>query len=296
MDLRGTSQQYRSFLAVVRAGSITAASTELGLPRPTVSRHLSRLEEQLAVPLLHRSTRRVWPTDAGQQLYDRVAPLLEALASAEDQISSAATEAVGSVRVSVLPQLAPALEPVTRHLATHHPRLTIEAVVNVRLVDLRSEGFDAAIWAGELRDPELVSRRLMNSRVSLVASPTYLAEHGTPGSVDALAQHALLRGHDSRGRPRHWWPLRDGGRFAVDGRLVTNDGNLLRRAALEGQGICLLSHLACREDLAEGRLVTVLDDVVGRTAVARVILAGRTHLPTRIRAFLDALEAHFGDA
>lgn len=287
------SSHYASFVAVVQLGSITEAGRQLGLPRGTVSRHLARLESDLGVALLHRTTRQVTPTSAGQRLFERVVPLLDEWASIEADVRADAGAVVGTVRVSVIPLLAAPMARVIARLHADHPRLTVEVVSNVRLVDLRSEGFDAAIWAGEPRDPDLVSRTLAAGNVGLAASPSYLDRHGTPDTVEALGEHALLRGHSGLSRPRVWWPLVDGGRFKVDGRFVTNDPALLRQAALDGQGIALLSDLNCGAALHDGRLVRVLPGVVGVTAAVRLLYARRTLLPLRVRAFIDAVTEHF---
>lgn len=292
MPLRCSSTLYQSFVAVVKHGSITAAARDLGLPRPTLSRHLSKLEAELGIVLLHRTTRRVWVTAAGQHLFDRVGPLLEGIEATEEAVTSEAAEAIGVVRVSVLPVLAPHVAPVIAHLVRTHPRLQIEAVMNVRLVDLRSEGFDVAIWAGEPRDPELIVRTLSTGRVGLVATPAYLDEHGRPETLEDLADHTLLRGHDGTGRPRRYWPLFAGGKIEVGGPVVTNDAPLLRASVLTGLGIALLSDLSCGDALRDGRLERVLPDRVGRTATVRTITAQR-HAPTRVRVFLDAMATHF---
>ncbi|MCB9676321.1 MAG: LysR family transcriptional regulator [Alphaproteobacteria bacterium] len=284
---------YEAFVTAVELGTITAASARLGLPRPTVSRYLARLESDLGVALLHRTTRRITTTAAGQRLYERIRPLLDDWAAIEADVRADAHAVVGTVRVSVLPLLTVPMAAVVKHLQAAHPRLAVEVVANVRLVDLRSEGFDAAIWAGDPRDPDLVTRTLAAGGVSLVASPAYLAARGTPQRVADLADHDLLRGHSGSGRPRVWWPLVDGGRFKVDGRFVTNDAALLREAALQGQGIALLSDLNSGPAFAQGRLVRVLPGIVGVTAAVRLIVARRTLLPLRVRVFMDAVVDHF---
>lgn len=286
-------QHYEAFLAVVRTGNITVAARELRVPRVTVSRSLARLEADLGVALVTRTTRRVAATPAGQRLYERVQPLLEEWRAAEQGVRDDAHEVQGTVRVSSLPILTPALGPVCRGLRAAHPRLGIEIVANVRLVDLRSEGFDVAIWAGDVRDPDLVCRRLTVGHVGLVAAPSYLRRRPAPETVDELASHELLRGHNSRNQPRTWWPLLSGGRVRVDGHFVTNDHALLRAAAIEGQGIALLSDVNCERAIADGRLVRVLEREVGNEAVVWVIVAQRSAMPTRVRVFVDATFAHF---
>jgi DNA-binding transcriptional LysR family regulator len=287
------SQHYEAFAAVVRTGNVTTAARELKIPRPTLSRRLARLEADLGVALLHRTTRRVNPTPAGQRLYEGLEPLLAGLDALERAVREEADAVTGTVRISVLPLLASALGPLCHRLHGAHPELTIEVVANVRLVDLRSEGFDIAIWAGDIRDPGLVARRLLVGHVGLVAAPGYLERRGSPRSVDDLAAHDLLRGHSASGRARSRWPLFDGGHVPIDGRLVSDDHSLLRAAALQGLGITLLPDLNVADDLAEGRLVRVLERSVGTEAVVWVVVARRSLMPARVRAVLDAVFEHF---
>ncbi len=285
-------EHYRAFVAVVRTANISMAARELRLPRVAVSRSLARLEAELGVALVTRTTRKVTPTTAGQRLFERVAPLLEEWAAVEQGVRDEAHEVQGTVRVSVLPLLAPAIAPVWSVLRAAHPRLCVEVVANVRLVDLRSEGYDLAIWAGKVRDPDLYCRRLTVGHVGLVASPGYLRRRGTPARLEDLASHALLRGHDGLGEPRAWWPLCAGGRVRVDGQFVTNDHVLLRAATLDGLGIALLPDVHCQRAVADGRLVRVLEGEVGNEAVAWVITTHRTRVPARVRVFVDALFEH----
>lgn len=287
--MRSDPEHYRAFVSVIRTGNITEAAHSLRLPRVSVSRSLSRLEADLGVALLTRTTRRVTPTAAGQRLFERVVPLLEEWDAVEQSVRDEAREVHGAVRVSALPILTPALGPVCAALAQAHPGLNVEIVANVRLVDLRTEGYDLAIWAGNIRDPELYCRRLTVGHVGLVASPAYLARRGTPASPEDLAAHELLRGHNRRGQPRDWWPLLSGGRVRVDGRFVSNDHTLLRSMALDGLGIALLTDVHYERAVAEGELVRVLEAEVGNEAIVWVVTTQGSRVPARVRVFIDTL-------
>ena len=291
--LRSALVHYVAFVHTVALRSITAAAREMGLPRPTVSRYLSRLEADLGVALLRRTTRSVRPTAAGQRLHDRVRPLLQQWTQAEAEASEEARVVRGALRISVLPLVAPLLGPVLQALATRHPELHVELVANVHLPDLHTEAFDAAIWGGEPQDGDLVVRALTTGNVGLVAAPTYLDGAGRPERVEDLARHRLLRGHGHDGTPRRSWPLVDGGRLRVDGGMVCNDAHALRILTEQGLGICLLSDLNVAESLAAGRLERVLHGIVGQTATVRLILAQRERMPGRLRAFVDAVAEHF---
>ena len=177
--MQSSNQNYEAFVAVVRLGTVTAAALELGLPRPTVSRQIARLEADLGVALLHRTTRRISTTAVGQDLFERVRPLLEQWAAVEALTRQDADIVVGTVRISVLPLIAPSLAAVLGPLQRQHPKLVVEVIANVRLVNLRTEGIDLAVWAGDPRDPDLVSRTLTAGRVGLWPHrATWLSEVG----------------------------------------------------------------------------------------------------------------------
>jgi len=280
---------YQLFVATVEAGSITAAARSLGLSRPTLSRRLRALEDRLGLALLHRSTRHLAPTPAGRRLFDRMRPLLADVARVEAQVVEERDEVTGRLRVSVPPVIAPEIARVLVSLQRTHPRLAVDLQADIRWADLRSDGVDVALRAGRLSDPELVQRRIAAADVSAVASPQYLARRGAPEDVEALVDHALLRGQSPDGSAQTSWPLRDGGRLAVDGAFVTNDQVSLREAALEGAGIALLSEVSSARAIADGRLVRVLPERVGTRLRLHAVFARRTLQPARVRVFVDAL-------
>lgn len=291
--MRSSPAHHEAFVAVLDHGSISAAARALGLPRPTLSRHLGRLEADLGVALLHRTTRKVTATAAGQRLYERVAPLLASWAEAELDLAAEAGTASGEVRVSVMPELAAGFAPVVSALRESHPQVRLEVVSRVTLPDLRSEGFDAAVWPGDPQEATLRVRTLAVGHVGVVASPAYLREHGTPTRPEHLAHHRLLCGHNAHGRPRSRWPCFDGSPVRVAPAFVSNDATLLLAAALAGEGLCLLSDRTAAPALEAGRLVRVLEREVGRQATVRLVHAAPRPMPRRLRVVLDAIAAHF---
>lgn len=280
---------YRDFVTTVARGSITSAARALGTSRPTLSRRLARLEAELGLALLHRSTRSLELTPAGRRLHDQVAPLVADLERIQRAMWDERADVRGLLRVSVPPVLAPALASLLVALGRTHPQLRIELVAEVRKAELRSEEIEVALRAGAVDDPDLVSRRIGDADVGAVASPAYLASTGTPVHPDDLARHRLLLGHGARGRPQRFWPLHDGGRIAVEGVVTTNDQQLLAELAVAGGGIALLSAWTSTEPLAAGRLVPVLPDQVGVRLPIHLVLTRRDRQPARVRAFVDAL-------
>lgn len=284
VDLDG----YRAFVRTVEAGTITAAAQALGIARPTLSRQLAALEEQLGLALLARTTRSVTPTPAGRRLYAEAAAHVDAIAGIARRLRDERQTVSGRLRVSAPPVLGPAMARLLVELQAEHPALDVELSTDVRHVDLRAEGIDVAVRAGRVGDPELVQRRLGRSRVGAFASPGYLAGAGAPADLDALTEHTLLRGVDRAGRPQAWWPLYDGGRIAVDGRFCSDDQRALLDAALAGGGVALLSAVTADGPTLRGDLVPVLPVILGAPLDLYAVTTRRTLQPARIGAFVEA--------
>lgn len=287
--------EHQLFLTTVERGSITAAADELGISRPTLSRKLASLEQRLGLALLHRTTRRLSLTPAGRRLYEELRPLLDEVSRVEAAITEERDEVSGRLRVSAPPVLGPELGRVLLDLQRTHPRLAVELVTDIRWAELRSDGIDVAVRAGRIQDRDLVHRRLGSADVSALASPGYLARHGTPATVEELASHRLLRGHAADGSPQRSWPLRDGGRLSVDGDFVSNDQRVLLEAALADGGVALLSEVSGGEALADGRLERVLPAEIGAELFLHAVFARRTLQPARLKVFVDALVTSFAD-
>jgi DNA-binding transcriptional LysR family regulator len=280
-----------AFAATVREGSISAAAKSLGLSRPTLSRRLSTLEQRLGVALLHRSTRRVRPTPAGERLFARAAPALDALSAAAQAVRDEGEHVTGLVRVSVPPVLAPDLAVELTRLQRTHPDLRIALHAEVGWADLRADGVELAVRAGRLVDPELVQRRLGSADISAVAAPELLARVGTPDTPGGLAGMPLLLGPAGGSGHQRWWPLRGGGRVPVGGRFRCNDQRALLAAAVAGAGVALMSEDTAAADLTSGRLVRVLPAHVGTTMDLHLVFTRRTLQPARVRVAAAALVA-----
>lgn len=280
-----------AFVATVREGSISAAARSLGLSRPTLSRRLVALEQRLGVALLHRSTRRVQPTPAGERLHARAVPALDALAAATRAVRDEGSRVTGLVRVSVPPVLAPELAVELTRLQGAHPDLRVALHAEVSWADLREDGVELAVRAGRVVDPELVQRRLGAVDISAVAAPGLLARIGAPDGPDTLVRMPLLLGPAGGGGYQRWWPLRGGGRVPVSGRFRCNDQRALLAAAVAGAGVALISENTAAGDLTAGRLVRVLPSHVGTTMDLHLVFARRTLQPARVRVTAAALVA-----
>ncbi|MCO4769705.1 MAG: LysR family transcriptional regulator [Deltaproteobacteria bacterium] len=273
---------YEAFVQVVEQGSVSAAARVLGVPRPTVSRRVARLEERLGERLVRRGAREVTVTRVGRTLYQRIRGPMDKLAAAEREVLDRSDAPRGLLRVAVPPALTHSLTPLWARLMDSYPEVELEVLSETRFVELTDEGFDVALRGGRSSNPDLVQRKLMTTRAGLWAAPSYLARFGTPRHVQDLASHRLLRGYTSRNEPQKRWPLVDGGSFAVSGPFSSNDTTQLRGACADGLGIALLSEIPPLHP----SLVSLLPEV-GLTLHLHVIYPERALLPPRVRAFID---------
>ncbi|MCB9671415.1 MAG: LysR family transcriptional regulator [Alphaproteobacteria bacterium] len=274
-----------AFVAVCESGSVSGGARVLGVPRTTVSRRLAELEEELGVRLLHRSTRRLVRTGAGDELFGRARRIVDDAESARRAVAAMDGVPRGLLRVSVPPEVAETLQDVLLGFLDLYPEVDLEVEASARFVDLVAEGFDVALRGGRLTDDRLVARRLRTTRAMAYAAPAYLEAHGEPRTADDLAHHACIRMFARGTVPHTHWPLLDGGTVAVHGRLATSSLRFVERAVAEGRGIGMLPW-------APRGTVPVLPDVVGQVGHVSVVYPERALLPSRVRAFVDHLVAH----
>ncbi|APO94501.1 LysR family transcriptional regulator [Xanthomonas vesicatoria] len=286
------------FLRVLDLGSITAAAHTLDLSVAVASQRLKRLERDLGVRLLHRTTRRLHPTPEGQQLAERGRVLVDDLEALADDLRESAQDVGGTLRVTLSASFGRQyISPLLPAFQARHRRLRISAHLSDDVVDLVQQGFDLAIRIGALDDSGLVARRIADNRRTLAASPAYLQRHGTPRTPQELMQHAgvLLMGRDGR---QDLWTLQtpDGGqvRVRMQSRFESNFGELVRDAVLAGQGIGMHSYWHIADELRAGRLVEVMTDHPPPASNISAVMPARQLQPPRVRAFVDFLLEHFG--
>lgn len=282
------------FVQVAKAGSFAEAARRIGMPSNTASRRIQQLEEQLGVRLLHRSTRKLTLTDAGEGLYARSVEQIEALADATLELSEGSEVPVGKVRVA-----APVdffnwfqLEWVQSFLQAH-PRVRLEFVLNDARADLVADGIDVAIRAGAVTGPTLIARRVGNNRAVLVASPAYLEARGAPSALEDLSTHDCIAVPSGSGRTQ--WRLMgpDGpAEVEVRGRFSANSALALTKACVAGMGIALLTEAMVAQPLREGTLVQVLPDYRIDGLELFVVYQSRRQLPRAASAFVDFATTH----
>ncbi|MFO7809682.1 LysR family transcriptional regulator [Guyparkeria sp.] len=285
-----------TFVCVADTGSISAAADRLGLAKSAVSRRLRELENQLGVELVHRTTRHLALTPSGEDFYHRASRLLADLDEAEEAVTRQHGELSGVLRIAAplsfgLIHLQPA---ITAFMATH-PGVSFDLNLDDDEVDLVAEGYDLGVRLASLPDSTLMARRLAPIRNLAVASPDYLARHGTPHHPADLAGHDCLI--YSNVPETHVWGYTDGqGRWQpVHGRrrLRVNNGDFLREAAIRGAGIVIEPTFLLHRAIAEGRLVPILTDVPWPEIGAYAVYPQTRHLSARVRAFIDFLAKRF---
>jgi DNA-binding transcriptional LysR family regulator len=283
-------EELRTFVEVADAGGVTAAAARLGVAKSIVSRRLLKLEAELGVQLLVRSTRGASLTEAGATFRDYAARICAEMAVAQETIRPAG-ELRGRLRVAAPLSFGPThFAPVLAEMASRHPQLHIQTCYSDRFVDLAAEGYDCAIRLGHLASSSLLARCVGPVNGSLVASPAYLAVHGAPRTLDELLDHeALMQGTET-------WQLMDGDEVVSirpQGRFKADNGIALVSAALAGLGIGYLPVGLTRPHVATGALVTVMPQHPTRPAGAYVVRPLGQHPARKIRVLTEMLIDYF---
>lgn len=284
----------RVFVASVETGSFSGAAARLGLSPKLASKYMAELEAQLGTQLLHRTTRRLGLTAAGERLMARAPDWLDALDEMTGELREGRGGLSGTLRVSAPVTYGELrIMPLLRRFRAPHPDLVIDLRLSDRFVDLAAEGIDAAIRIGRLDTSALIARKLGQTRLLLVASPAHLDRVGRPDSLTDLARQACIRDTNLRGDGA--WPLTEAGevhRVNVSGPYLVNSTRLARDLAVEGEGIAICPDYMVQEDLDAGRLERVLPKVCGPRLDIHAVHLGQRRLARRTRAFLDYVAAN----
>ncbi len=288
--MKTRSDDLECFLAVVDAGSFSAAAEALDLQVARISRAVSRLEQQLDTTLLNRTTRRLELTEEGAAFARGVRQGLSQLAAAEEAVAQVAGRPSGRLRVDAAsPFIQHQLLPLLAEFRQAYPEIRLELSASEGIIDLLEKRTDVAIRIGSLSDSTLHARPLGRSPLHMVASPDYLARSGPLATPADLAAHSLL-GFVPPSR-LNLWPLAGSG--PIRPSVAATNGEILRQMALEGQGIACLSNFMVAKDLAEGRLVRVLvahvSPLTERERINAVYYQNSV-LAERVRVFLDFIQ------
>ncbi|WPB82699.1 LysR substrate-binding domain-containing protein [Archangium violaceum] len=277
------------FAKVVQAGSFTVAARGLRMPKSTVSRKVSELEERVGAQLLQRTTRKLRLTDVGQAYYEHCARIVAEAEQAELAVTRMQSAPHGLLRVTA-PLTFSFLGPIVAEFLKRYPEVQVELVCTDRSVDLVQEGFDLAVRAGRLADSSHIARKLGNVERVVVAAPSYLQERGVPKSPKDLERHdCLVFGAGMEGNV---WTLHSGNKslqVSVRARLVVNEPDMLRAVAVAGAGIALLPTQPSDTDLTTGRLRRLLPDWSSSGAPVHAVYPSTRHHSPKVMAFVDFL-------
>ena len=248
---------------IVRERSFTRAAAQLGVSPSALSHAIRRLEERVGVRLLTRTTRSVAPTDAGERLLDAIGPHLDGIEAELAMLSTLRDKPAGTVRITTgIDAAQTILWPALAELLPLYPDIQVELAVQTGFVDIVTERFDAGVRLGETIAQDMIAVRIgPDMRMAAVASLTYLAARGQPGTPHDLASHSCVNLRFPTHGGLYAWEFEQDGRalnVRVEGQLIVNDIVLARQAARDGAGIAYLPEDYVRTDLEEGRLVRVL--------------------------------------
>lgn len=278
------------FVAIAREGSVSAGARALGVSRATAQRRLVAMEQRLGVRLLHRDTHQSAVTEAGRAFVERAEGALAALKDAEDAARHFREAPRGKIRLAAPPlSVDELIAPILIAFAQRYPEIELELVLTDDLSNLIAHGYDLGLGVADItaQNASCVARSLLHARFVLIASPDYLASRGTPRDPDALRGHDCLVSGRIEMDLTHW-PLRDGGAALLGRqRLISNSPEMLIRAAMAGLGIGYVGAVLVRDELADGRLVEVLPEVVGATYAVSLLYPARELLSPAVRAFID---------
>jgi DNA-binding transcriptional LysR family regulator len=286
-----------AFAAVIDGGSFSAAAERLGQTPSGVSRTISRLEAQLGMTLMHRTTRRLDLTEEGSWLLGRARKVLAELEDTEAQVAARRSQPSGLVRVNAAtPALSHLLAPLAAEFLDAYPLVKLELTSGETVIDLIEERADVALRIGHLTDSTLNARRLGSSRVRLLASPAYLRRHGAPTDVAQLSAHRLL-GFTAPASLNVWPLAHDGGEgLPVVPAVLASSGETLRHLALAGAGIVSLSNFMTRDDIAAGTLVPVLaPQTLAWSQPVWAVFYKQGALAPRVSALVDFLARRLGE-
>lgn len=286
------------FARVVEQRSFTGAAVASRIAKSAVSRRIAQLERRLGVQLLRRTTRSLSVTPEGARVYEHCAQLLESAQAAERAVAGAERAVRGVVRLSAPVTFAQMhLVPALAAFLRVHTDAEIELITADHFVDIVADGFDLVVRVARLERGSFVARRIATDRLVIVGAPGYLATHGRPTSPEDLVHHVCLH-YDLVPRATEWRVAsdRDAPIPVRFGRFTSNDGTVLRKAALEGLGLAVMPSFMVADDVAAGRLELVLPGAKRAEIGVHAIVASGRALPARTRALLDHLVHWFGGA
>jgi DNA-binding transcriptional LysR family regulator len=296
--MRGSQfAEFSAFVAVAEQASFTKAAKRLGLSTATLSQTLRALEQRLGVRLLNRTTRSVAPTDAGERLLTQLRPLLDGFDAAIESVNAFRDRPAGHLRLTMPPAVAKfVLVPVLARFLTRYPEIVVDVSVEAGLTDIVAGRFDAGFRRGDLVARDMIAVRVTDDiRCIAVASPDYLARHGRPRAPADLHAHNCIRLRLPGGELIPWRFVADGKTVEceAEGSVIVNDPELVVSAALEGIGVAYMFEEYAAPMIADGRLVSLLEESTLPTANGFFLFyPSRRQNPAALQALIEFLRAN----
>ena len=285
------------FGRVVECGGFSAAARRLNMSVTMVGNHVQSLEERLGVRLLNRTTRKVSLTETGKYYYERSSQILAELEEADRTAGALSSTPRGTLKVYTSSAIVRFLLPVVSEYMELYPAISLDFSVGERMVDMIEDGYDLVMRTVPPPDSSLVARKLTPWRHMLVCSPAYLETHPNPKTPAEVADHNCLQ--------YAYYPYGDEWRFEdgegkqesikIGGNVVSNSAEMLRFLTLNGRGIFLAPSFVVFDDIAEGRLVKMMPDYRPVELNINAVYPNRSHLPTKVRLFIDLLVERFAE-
>ncbi|MBA5803884.1 LysR family transcriptional regulator [Rhizobium changzhiense] len=285
------------FGRVVECGGFSAAARRLNMSVTMVGNHVQSLEDRLGVRLLNRTTRKVSLTETGKYYYERSSQILAELDEADRTAGALSTTPRGTLKVYTSSAIVRFLLPVVSEFMELYPSISLDFSVGERMVDMIEDGYDLVMRTVPPPDSSLVARKLTPWRHMLVCSPAYFESHPMPKTPAEVAEHNCLQ--------YAYYPYGDEWRFEdgdgnkesvkIGGNVVSNSAEMLRFLTLTGRGIFLAPSFVVFDDIAEGRLVKIMPDYRPVEFNINAVYPNRSHLPTKVRLFIDLLAERFAE-
>ncbi|TAX75754.1 LysR family transcriptional regulator [Rhizobium ruizarguesonis] len=285
------------FGRVVECGGFSAAARRLNMSVTMVGNHVQSLEDRLGVRLLNRTTRKVSLTETGKYYYERSSQILAELDEADRTAGALSTTPRGTLKVYTSSAIVRFLLPVVSEFMELYPSIALDFSVGERMVDMIEDGYDLMMRTVPPPDSSLVARKLTPWRHMLVCSPAYFESHPMPKTPAEVADHNCLQ--------YAYYPYGDEWRFEdaegnkesvkISGNVVSNSAEMLRFLTLTGRGIFLAPSFVVFDDIAEGRLVKIMPDYRPVEFNINAVYPNRSHLPTKVRLFIDLLAERFAE-
>ena len=279
------------FVRVVETGAVSRAADSLDIPKATATTLIQKLEADLGIKLLNRTTRRVSVTTDGAAYYERCVAILAQVRETEESLTRQRVTPRGRLRVDVPTLMARSVfVPALPSFFAKYPEIEMALACSERHADLIEQGIDCALWSGEIEEPGLVARRVGFLYYATCAAPSYIAAHGQPRHPDDLREHRCINHFSPRtGRIFDWVFSKDGARVqtSLQGHIALDDENSYVAAAEAGLGIAQIPAFVLKEAMERGTLDLVLGDWFPEPAPLHVVYPQNRHLSSKIRVFTD---------